>query len=152
MTWHWLMLHFCHCPGTTGSWAFLAVFSYLCYFIWGSLGPLISFQEGDISSVIRGDKPELLHSDTLGGQWGLHLAPLTEHSHSSMNSCHPKCHEVPKCNKHIGTGALPLEYFYLKSDSVLCIVIFLEVLVSKTFKKVLKSLPNIPVHKNREEH
>ena len=94
---------------------------------------------------------ELLHSDTLGGQRDLHPAPLAEHSHSSMNSCCPQCHEVPECNKHVGTGAFSLEYFYLKSDSVLCIIIFLEVLVSKTFEKALKSLPNTPVHESRKE-
>lgn len=62
---------------------------------------------------------ELLHSDTLGGQGGPRSAPLTEHSHSSVNSCHPKCQEVVKCSKHVGNGSLSLEFFYLKSDSVL---------------------------------
>lgn len=49
-------------------------------------------------------------------------AALAEHSHSSRNPSLPKCHEVPKCSEHIGIGAFSLEYFYLKSDSVLCII------------------------------
>lgn len=70
---------------------------------------------------------------------------------SSTNSCRPKCHEVPECNKHVGIGTLSLGYNYLRSDSVLCIIIFWEVLVSKTFEKVLKYILSVPVHKSRKQ-
>lgn len=87
---------------------------------------------------------------TLGGQPGLDPAPLAEPSHSSVNTCCPKCPEV--CNNSVHRHwSFALGYLYLKSNSVLCVIIFLEVLVSKTSEKVLKSLPNTPVHKSRKE-
>lgn len=73
---------------------------------------------------IRDKTSELIHFGTLGRQTGLYPAPLTEHIHSSRNSSLPKCHGVPKFNKQIGTDAFSLEYFNLKSYSVLWMVFF----------------------------
>lgn len=149
MGWRWLMLHFCHCPGTTGSCALLAVFSYVCFFVCGSLGPLISFQE---DSCIRGGYVRAAPLAPWVGSQVLDPAPLAEHSHSGVNPCCPKCPEVPECNNSVHRHwSFALGCFYLKSNSVLCVIIFSEVLVSKTFGKVLKSLPNTPVHKSRKE-